>query len=725
MYVYYELIVFLYVGANTFCIFDFSDIFQYPKLSMLCLLLIFVYFNEYESQLESLIARKSQNRKIIATLAKIENRCDSVLLRLGAFNNLRIEWEEPARSMLHVVDALTFELDHLKVQCIFSKDDPVVNFSFTLLLFPIFMVLLAVGLSAGKLVGGTGLSLSNYFNAVGLVATMIFISITILVLRPLHCIGNPNGSSSMASKRAVVCWDSQEHNWLVVLALLAILVYPCTILAVVVQITVRYPRLVVSGNGVGTIVHYRFLFSRFSAPCYFWGVPNLLRNLLISLAPVIFSDSSFWQVVSIQFIILTNLICTSRFMPWRTGISNKSDLGTCFALAMFIMIAGLRIDVDGDDIGVIHAIIATNCVIAIVVMISWVVGYSLFLRRAANKFGAFLCHHKECAGCLARYFKLKIAAYSNSEIFLDSDHLQKLDLLFDMVRSSTRNLVLLETKMVLTRPWCAGEITTAFVNHTLIVRVSCDDFVAPDERFLDELENLWSEAQQGMLGQYGISVPMVQDAYRFLANLETIVLKRYEEFSQHMVVIQLVVEKCNIQTSICSIPQMRSSDRDGTISLGIDTMTFSHSASFTHSATSIIVAGAGWDAEMRCSCEVLALMMQTQTKVVVSAVHSAEHAAEHLATASIFVAVLSKGLLQDSRFAAILFRAEHMRQDEPLEITAVLADTNFDFPGACLFLQKYNLCLISVSEPACLEAFHFGVSLFGEFDSLVGWIKHN
>ena len=299
----------------------------------------------------------------------------------------------------------------------------------------------------------------------------------------------------MASKSAVVCWDSHEHFWLVALAILAIVVYPCTILAIVVQITVRYPRLVTSSSGVGIIVRYRFLFSRFAAPCYFWGVPNLMRNLLISLAPVIFSNSSFWQVVSIQFIILTNLICTGRFMPWRTEISNKSDLGTSFALAMFIMIAGLRIDVDRDDTGVVHAIIATNCVLAIFVMISWVVGYSLFLRRATRKFGAFLCHHKEGAACLARFFKLKIAVYSNSAIFLDSDCLQKLDLLFDMVRAFSQNLVVLETKMILARPWCAGEITTAFVNRIPIVQVSCDDFVAPNEQFLDELDNLWSEPE--------------------------------------------------------------------------------------------------------------------------------------------------------------------------------------------------------------------------------------
>jgi len=41
MYVYYELIVFLFVGANAFWIFDFSDILQYPKL------LIFVFFVDF------------------------------------------------------------------------------------------------------------------------------------------------------------------------------------------------------------------------------------------------------------------------------------------------------------------------------------------------------------------------------------------------------------------------------------------------------------------------------------------------------------------------------------------------------------------------------------------------------------------------------------------------------------------------------------------------------
>ena len=44
MCVYYELIVFLYVGANTFWMFDFSEILQYPKLLFLRVLLFWGVF---------------------------------------------------------------------------------------------------------------------------------------------------------------------------------------------------------------------------------------------------------------------------------------------------------------------------------------------------------------------------------------------------------------------------------------------------------------------------------------------------------------------------------------------------------------------------------------------------------------------------------------------------------------------------------------------------------
>jgi len=67
---YYELIVFLYVGANTFWDFLLFRDFTVPQTvdCVFCCCCFFVYFDESESQLESQIARTLQNRKIIAAI---------------------------------------------------------------------------------------------------------------------------------------------------------------------------------------------------------------------------------------------------------------------------------------------------------------------------------------------------------------------------------------------------------------------------------------------------------------------------------------------------------------------------------------------------------------------------------------------------------------------------------------------------------------------------------
>ena len=101
----------------------------------------------------------------------------------------------------------------------------------------------------------------------------------------------------------------------------------------------------------------------------------------------------------------------------------------------------------------------------------------------------------------------------------------------------------------------------------------------------------------------------------------------------------------------------------------------------------IIVAGSGWDAEMRCTCEILAIMVQSEVGLAVFAVHSSRDVGQHIATADSLVVVLSKGLLQDSRFAAVLLMTERVRQIEQVEIVTVLADSNFSFPDPDFYLD--------------------------------------
>ena len=118
------------------------------------------------------------------------------------------------------------------------------------------------------------------------------------------------------------------------------------------------------------------------------------------------------------------------------------------------------------------------------------------LLQAATSPGAFLCHHKGGAAVLGRYFKIKILRQCSTgvAVFLDSDQLEELDLIFDAVRANTRNLLILATKETLYSMWCAGEIATAVKNRVSIVPVECDDYVAPDEETLKQLDQAWSKS---------------------------------------------------------------------------------------------------------------------------------------------------------------------------------------------------------------------------------------
>ena len=61
--------------------------------------------------------------------------------------------------------------------------------------------------------------------------------------------------------------------------------------------------------------------------------------------------------------------------------------------------------------------------------------------------------------------------HAGAPCFLDSDNLQMLTDLLEHVKESDV-LVLLQTKGLLTRPWCLLEIVTAIKNHIPIVAIN-------------------------------------------------------------------------------------------------------------------------------------------------------------------------------------------------------------------------------------------------------------
>merc|ERR1711988_352754 len=86
----------------------------------------------------------------------------------------------------------------------------------------------------------------------------------------------------------------------------------------------------------------------------------------------------------------------------------------------------------------------------------------------------------------------------------------------------------------------------------------------------------------------------------------------------------------------------------------------------------IAIAGCCWDAETRCTCEVLRQFVQNKMTVQVEVMYDASYAEERMDHVDYFVTVLTQGILQDKDFAAVLLTFETGRQNEPVDIVTVL-----------------------------------------------------
>jgi len=154
-------------------------------------------------------------------------------------------------------------------------------------------------------------------------------------------------------------------------------------------------------------------------------------------------------------------------------------------LQIMIMVLGALTlethDQTEDTISVFGHVCLTFFAIVFIIAISVAVTYRLTPRPW---YARFICHHKAGAAAQARFLQLLLQSKSQQSCFLDSDDLTNLDELFDVVRSRVGNLIVYMTRDVLRRPWCAGEITTAYKAKVKVTRVVTHTFTPPEGRSL-------------------------------------------------------------------------------------------------------------------------------------------------------------------------------------------------------------------------------------------------
>ncbi|CAK8993410.1 unnamed protein product [Durusdinium trenchii] len=579
---------------------------------------------------------------------------------LDAIYQLDLTWKDPAKAILAAL--AVFNLD-LEFSCLLPPQSYTVEYVLKLLAYPavVFITFLAwLSTRCSK----HAVPFNAFVNVHGLFVVALLTALSLTVVRPLQCRSNPNGLFTVSSRPDLTCWETEEHQTLVVFVSIGILAYPVTILSCIAYLTRKYPIWLRSGGGIKVMERYRFLFARFRPERYYFGLILSVHNLTVAVIPAALVAFPALQVGIMGCVICSKLVAQILLWPWRMDLANYNDAALSAGLMTILLLASPLLNIDQGQTRQSVAVLL-SCVMILLPLVAIFIAFAVVLARLRpqSKFGAFLCHHKAGAGALCRFFKLVAKKYVNINLFLDSDELDDLARIFDIVKADTRSLVVVLTSELLHRMWCAGEIATAHKHQIPIIPLYCDDFGFPDASCIATMESVWSEEQRGTLVSHGISMEDIKAAYRSLRTLPGVDLKRrWSLEAQEDAVLQVLtaVYERGPRVEVATAPSVKSAK---------------------------VLVCVTEEAEAISAGFILQQMVQTKLQTVTFLARTPEDVFE---SASFALVILSKGILEDCGFAQILLAIRRA------SVALVpVNDGSFDFPGLEFYqqVQEGNLVI--------------------------------
>jgi len=343
-------------------------------------------------------------------------------------------------------------------------------------------------------------------------------SLSMLSLKPLQCLKNPSATATLGAHRSVACDFKGDHALMFAMSVCALIAYPIGYLTIVAMITRVHNLRLVQPGGIAWLKRYAFLFQRFLPTRPYYGLIYILRNLFIAVMPSLLANEVAAQLMLLGLVISSSFGMQCILWPWRSDLGNIVDMVFSGGVLLIIMGGGMLLETEDDTQVVIQIFFFTALIVCFtfamiaIIFSVWRIGFP------PKRYGIFLCHHKDGAAVLARFFKEVMTGKINDRVFLDSDELDALDLIFETVGENTKNLVILISPEVLNRMWCAGEIYSAIRFNVNTVPVKCTvDFKFPTDDFLtNELQKVWTYQQRSELAAFGIELHHIRAAYQMI-----------------------------------------------------------------------------------------------------------------------------------------------------------------------------------------------------------------
>jgi hypothetical protein len=366
--------------------------------------------------------------------------------------------------------------------------------------------------------------------AIGLLGLVCFITVTMWAVVPFVCYDHPMRLDGRVEKSVMKypetkCdFQNREHIYLLIFGTIGMALGPIFLFALCSNATRLYPSKVAVGDAI-FIRTYGFMFTRFYPRRYYFGMVQLIHNVLLSLTPVIIRSDIIGQILFMGIVLLSLTLCHAYFHPFRIKGGDEMYMLVFSGLLLLILINTTVISekIDMNTVKIVSAGVAGVVVIALLCILLYAVSSALITRPW---YAYFVCHCKRSAGSLSRLLQIKFQQHTKRPYptFIDSDHLVNLDRLFATVRAHIGHLVVVLDSHVLSRPWCAGEITTAMRNHVTIIVIRTTSFTKDENVWKKEnfiVEAFFNYEESG-LSAYGIERAAILDSYVGLLEIKKI-----------------------------------------------------------------------------------------------------------------------------------------------------------------------------------------------------------
>jgi hypothetical protein len=442
----------------------------------------------------------------------------TVAQQLKVFNLLAIDPPDPFKMLLESMTVFGFDLNVVGLSCV-DRFEPVMKFAFNLINIVILLGVLALIHIAYAIKQGKGSHIHLLMNCYGTIFMAFATAISSLTFAPFQCIEHPNDKWTMKGYPTTVCWEGSDHAAMLVIGIVASLIlFACCAVCIFIvrQFPVRMRR-----SDTAFLKGTSFLFARFRISSYFYGLICVFRGMLVALVPVL--PNALTQC-SLLIVLLFYCTATTYFLPWRVPIANCLDVSIQISLILTLTLA--LFFAEQPNLKLVSQFCCAIIGIAfslIVIALGWGFGKKYCFKT--KEFQFFLCHHKGGCGSFARLMKMHLLESSKvkAKVFLDSDDLVDLNKLFDFVRNDLMTLVVLCSKEVLMRPWCAGEMTTARLNNVPVRLVLFSDFSFPTQDVIKNYGTLCPGC--ATLTPHGIDEDMVQTTLGWISTNPTITFK--------------------------------------------------------------------------------------------------------------------------------------------------------------------------------------------------------